>query len=117
MSISQDSLGKAASYFVPSGAAAPVSGQLYPYWAGPLSDGVVIGIVAASGASTLSFSFADVPGLSGSQSYGWTEMYTGATGTTSSPVSTSLAAHDMRVYKVATKTASGSTAGPTSATT
>lgn len=73
--------------------------------------------MAASGASTLSFNFANVPGINGSGSYGWTEMYTGATGTTSLAVTTSLAAHDMRVYKVMTKTASESTHGATATST
>jgi alpha-galactosidase len=79
-----------------------VNGQLYSYWAGPLSDGVVIGVVAAAGASTLSFKFADVPGLGGSGSYNWTELWTGATGSGTS-VTASLGSHDMRVYKVVTK--------------
>ncbi|KAK8100609.1 hypothetical protein PG999_010983 [Apiospora kogelbergensis] len=105
LAINQDRLGKAAGYFRPSGAAAPVNGQLYPYWAGPLSDGVVVGVVAAGGASTLSFKFADVPGLGGSGSYSWTELWTGATGS-GTAVTTSLGSHDMRVYKVATKTSS-----------
>ncbi|KAK6850187.1 glycoside hydrolase family 27 protein [Apiospora arundinis] len=104
LAINQDPLGKAAGYFRPSGAAAPVNGQLYPYWAGPLSDGVVVGVVAAGGASTLSFKFADVPGLGGSGSYSWTELWTGTTGS-GNAVTTSLASHDMRVYKV-TKTSS-----------
>jgi alpha-galactosidase len=82
-----------------------VNGQLYNYWAGPLSDGVVIGVVAAAGASTLSFKFADVPGLGGSGSYKWTELWTGATGS-GTDVTTSLGSHDMRVYKVVTKTTS-----------
>ena len=102
LAINQDPLGKAAAYFRPSGAAAPVNGQLYSYWAGPLSDGVVIGVVAAAGASTLSFKFADVPGLGGSGSYNWTELWTGATGSGTS-VTASLGSHDMRVYKVVTK--------------
>ncbi|KAK8066061.1 hypothetical protein PG997_012808 [Apiospora hydei] len=112
LAINQDPLGKAAGYFRPSGAAAPVNGQLYPYWAGPLSDGVVVGVVAAGGASTLSFKFADVPGLGGSGSYSWTELWTGATGS-GTAVTTSLGSHDMRVYKVATKTG-GASPGATS---
>jgi alpha-galactosidase len=99
ISISQDSLGKAATYFRPSGAAAPVNGQLYPYWAGPLSDGVVVGLVAANGAATLTVNFKDVPGLGGTGSYNWTEMYTGKSGSGTS-ASFNLASHDMAVIKV-----------------
>ncbi|RYP40343.1 hypothetical protein DL767_001755 [Monosporascus sp. MG133] len=101
IAINQDPLGKAAGYFRPSGAPAPVRGQLYPYWAGALSDGVVIGLVAASGPQTLSVNFRDVPGL-GSGTYSWTELWTGKTGSGSS-VSFSLASHDMAVVKVLTK--------------
>jgi hypothetical protein len=98
IAVNQDSLGKAATTFRPSGAAAPVSGQLYPYWAGPLSDGVVVALVAPNGAQTLSVKFADVPGL-GSGDFAWTELLSGKTGTGSS-VSASLGAHDIAVYKV-----------------
>ncbi|KAF2281180.1 alpha-galactosidase [Westerdykella ornata] len=101
LAVNQDSLGKAATTFQPPGAPKPVSGQIYPYWAGPLSDGVVIGLVAASGAATLSVNFKDVPGL-GSQSYSWKELYTGKTGTGTN-ISFSLSSHDMAVVKVKTK--------------
>lgn len=116
LAINQDPLGKAAGYFRPSGAAAPANGKLYPYWAGPLSDGVVVGVVAADGAATLSFKFADVPGLGGSGSHNWTELWTGATGS-GSAITTSLGSHDMRVYKVATKTSGGGGGAPPAATT
>lgn len=85
---------------MPSGQSQPASGQLYPYWAGPLSDGVVVGIVAANGAGTFNVNFKDVPGL-GSGTYKWQEMYSGKTGTGTS-VSVTLASHDMAVYKVTT---------------
>jgi hypothetical protein len=98
--INQDKLGKAATTFRPSGSPNPVSGQIYPYWAGPLSDGVVIGLAAASGAATLSVNFQDVPGL-GSGTYSWKEMYSGRTGSGTS-VSFSLGSHDMAVIKVTT---------------
>jgi alpha-galactosidase len=75
-----------------------VNGKLYPYWAGALSDGVVVGIVAADGAATLSFNFSDVPGL-GSGEWKWTEVFTGATGSGTS-ISAQLGSHDMRVYKI-----------------
>jgi hypothetical protein len=114
ISIHQDPLGKAATYFQPSSQPAPVSGQLYPYWAGPLSDGVVIGLVAANGAATLSANFADVPGL-GAGTYSWTEMYSGQIGT-GTGVSISLTAHDMAVYKV-TVTGKSSASARTSSTT
>ena len=98
IAINQDSLGKAAGYFRPSGKPAPVGGKLYPYWAGSLKDGVVVGIVAADGAATLDFQFTDVPGL-GSGTWKWTEVFTGATGSGTS-ISAQLGAHDMRVYKI-----------------
>ncbi|EPE32583.1 (Trans)glycosidase [Glarea lozoyensis ATCC 20868] len=98
LAINQDPLGKAAAPFKPSGKPAPVSGKLYPYWAGPLSDGVVIGLIAVDAAATLSVSFADVPGL-GAGTYNWTEVYGGTTGSGTS-VSASLGLHDMAVFKV-----------------
>lgn len=110
--INQDKLGKAATTFRPPGAAAPVSGQIYPYWAGPLSNGVVIGLIASNGAATLSVTFKDVPGL-GSGSYSWKEMYSGRTGTSTS-VSFSLGNHDMAVVLV---TAGDSTSPTTTSAT
>lgn len=114
IAINQDSLGKAASTFTPKGQSAPSSSPLYPYWAGPLSDGVVIGLVAANGAATLTSNFADVPGL-GSSTYSRTELYSGSTGSGTS-ASATLGSHDMVIFKVstngkstATTTASGST--------
>lgn len=105
--INQDKLGKAATTFRPPGAAAPVSGQIYPYWAGPLSNGVVIGLIASNGAATLSVNFKDVPGL-GSGSYSWKEMYSGRTGTGTS-VSFSLGNHDMAVVLVTASDSSSPT--------
>ncbi|KAH8895427.1 glycoside hydrolase [Thozetella sp. PMI_491] len=101
LSINQDHLGKAATYFQPSGAAAPVSGSLYPYWAGPLTDGVVVGIVAADGEADFSVDFADVPGLGPGVWY-WRELYSNTEGY-SSNVSIHLPSHDMAVYKVANR--------------
>ncbi|PQE34009.1 hypothetical protein CJF32_00002885 [Rutstroemia sp. NJR-2017a WRK4] len=98
ISINQDSLGIPAKYFTPSGKSAPVSGQLYPYWSGKISTGYVIGLVASSGAATLSVNFSDVPGL-GAGTYSWKELYTNTSGTGSS-VSATLAAHDMAIFKV-----------------
>ncbi|OAQ63714.1 alpha-galactosidase [Pochonia chlamydosporia 170] len=100
ISINQDPLGKAAGYFIPTGKRPPRSGELYPYWSGLLSDGVVIGLVAANGAETLSVNFTDVPGL-GAGAYDWIEYYSGKTGTSTS-VSFSLDSHDMAVVKVNT---------------
>ncbi|KAK3897854.1 glycoside hydrolase superfamily [Staphylotrichum tortipilum] len=113
LAINQDPLGKAATYFQPRGAAAPVSGQIYPYWAGPLTNGVAVGLVAASGAQTLSVNFADVPGL-GAGTWNWVEYYTGKTGTGTS-VSFALASHDMAILKV-TNATSGSTSSASSTT-
>ncbi|KAI1839902.1 hypothetical protein JX265_013659 [Neoarthrinium moseri] len=98
LAINQDPLGNAATTFTPSGKSPPVSGQLYRYWAGKLSDGVVIGLVASDGAETLSVNFADVPDL-GSGAYNWIELFTGSTGSGTS-VAASLDSHDMAIYKV-----------------
>lgn len=56
-----------------------MNGQIYPYWAGPLSDGVVVAFAASSGGGTFSVSFADVPNL-GAGSYKWKELYSGEEG-------------------------------------
>jgi alpha-galactosidase len=96
--INQDRLGVPAQPFVPPGQPQPVNGQIYPYWAGPLSDGVVIGLSAANGAGTFNVNFANVPGL-GSGNFSWKEMYSGRTGQGSS-VSFSLGQHDFAVIKV-----------------
>ena len=98
LAINQDVLGKAATTFAPKGQPGPVSGKLYKYYAGPLSDGVVVGLVAADGAETLAVNFSDVPGL-GAGSFAWTELYSGRNGTGTS-VSQSLSTHDMAVFKV-----------------
>ena len=98
ISVNQDPLGKAAAPFQPSGKPAPVSGKIYSYWAGPLSDGVVIGLIAADGAATLSANFTQVPGL-GDGTYKWTELYSGVSGSGTS-VSATLGLHDMAVFKV-----------------
>ena len=90
-------LGKAATTFRPSGESAPSGNSLYPYWAGPLSDGIVIGLVAVS-AGTFSTKFSDVPGL-GDGTFAWTEFYSGKTGNSTS-VSFNLGLHDMAVIKV-----------------
>ena len=92
IAINQDSLGKAATTFQPKGQPAPGTG-IYPYWAGPLSDGVVVGMVALNGAATMSVNFSDVPGL-GAGTFVWKELYTGKTGSGTS-VSATLVAHDM----------------------
>jgi len=102
IAINQDKLGKAAGTFQPKGGAAPSSSALYPYWAGQLSDGWVIGLVAANGAATLTANFADIKGL-GSGPFAWKELYTGATGTGTS-VSATLTTHDMAIFKITTGT-------------
>ena len=91
-------MGVAATTFQPPGAPSPVDGQIYPYWAGPLTDGVALGLTAASGAATVSVNFADVPGL-GEGTFDWEEMYSGQTGSGES-VSFELGEHDMAVVKV-----------------
>ncbi|KAL2173451.1 glycoside hydrolase superfamily [Thermothelomyces heterothallicus CBS 202.75] len=105
--INQDRLGKAATTFTPPGRPGPESesGRIYPYWAGPLSDGVVIGLCAGTSAGTYAVDFRDVPGL-GDGSYSWEEMYTGQTGT-GTGVSFDIALHDMRVVKVKTGSKGG----------
>ncbi|TLD04320.1 uncharacterized protein PgNI_12038 [Pyricularia grisea] len=100
IAINQDKLGKAATYFQPPGEPAPVDGELYPYWAGQLSDGVVIGLTNAmgTGPQTLAVDFEDVPGL-GAGTWSWTEVYSGKTGT-GTGVSFDLERYDMAVIKV-----------------
>lgn len=100
LDINQDELGRAATYFQPPGAPSPVDGELYPYWAGPLSDGVVVGLTNAmgNGMETLAVEFKDVPGL-GSGEWAWQEMYTGETGV-GTGVSFDLERYDMAVVKV-----------------
>ncbi|KAL2211310.1 glycoside hydrolase [Sarocladium strictum] len=96
--INQDSLGVAATTFQPPGAPAPVDGEIYTYWAGPLSDGVAVGLTSVGSASTISVNFADVPGL-GEGTFEWEEMYSGQTGSGDS-ASFGLGQDDMAVLKV-----------------
>lgn len=97
ISINQDSLGTAAAPFESS---TGTNGQLATFWAGPLSDGVVIGLVNPNDATTLTVNFPEVPGL-GMGSWSWVEFYSGTSGTGSS-ASLSLDTHDMAVIKVVT---------------
>jgi alpha-galactosidase len=96
--INQDPLGKAATTYTPKGQAKATDTKLYKYYYGPLTEGVVVGLVAADGAETLTANFAEVPGL-GEGNFAWTELYSGANGTGTS-VTAKLANHDMAVYKV-----------------
>jgi hypothetical protein len=98
IAINQNSLGVAATTFQSSGQAAPVSGTLYPYWSGVISDGYVFGIVAANSAVTLTVNFSNVPGLVAG-TYSWTEAYIGATGAGTS-VGATLALHYMAIFHV-----------------
>lgn len=98
--INQDELGVAATTFQPPGAPEPVDGEVYTYWAGPLSDGVAIGLTAAHGAASVAVSFVDVPGL-GEGSFEWEEMYSGRTGN-GEGVEFELEEFDMAVVKVTT---------------
>ncbi|KAI1814572.1 glycoside hydrolase family 27 protein [Poronia punctata] len=100
LAVNQDDLGQAAGTFTPPGQNGPGNGQLSRWWAGPLSDGVVIGLVAPDGAETVSVNFADVPGL-GDGEFEWEELFSGQTGSGTS-VSADLQAHDMAAYKVKT---------------
>lgn len=98
--INQDELGIAAGIFQPPDAPAPVPGEIYPYWAGELSDGVVVAFAAASGGGTFSVNFADVPGLD-EGSYSWKELYSGEEGTGES-ISFEVADDDIAIFKVTT---------------
>jgi alpha-galactosidase len=98
VNINQDELGAAAGYFRPPGSPEPVNGQIYPYWAGPLSDGAVVAFAGASGAGTFSVNFADVPGL-GNGNYSWKEAYTGEEGSGDS-LSFSVAQDDIAIFKI-----------------
>ncbi|KAF4301372.1 alpha-galactosidase [Botryosphaeria dothidea] len=102
IAINQDSLGRAASTFTPSGEAAPNNGKLHPYWSGSLSDGFVIALIGVDGAGTLSVSFADVPDL-GAGTYSWTELYSGKTGKGDDVSWTFEVEHDMAIFKVTGK--------------
>lgn len=102
IAINQDSLGRAASTFTPSGEAAPTNGKLYPYWSGSLSDGFVIALIGVDGAGTLSVSFADVPDL-GAGTYSWTELYSGKSGKGDGVSWTFEVEHDMAIFKVTGK--------------
>ncbi|KAK4097066.1 glycoside hydrolase family 27 protein [Parathielavia hyrcaniae] len=99
IAVNQDPLGRAAAMFRPPGAPEPEPGRIYPYWAGELVDGVVIGLCAGMVAGRYGVEFRDVPGL-GRKSYEWKEMYTGQTGR-GSGVAFDIGLHDMRVVKVA----------------
>ncbi|KAH8890710.1 glycoside hydrolase [Thozetella sp. PMI_491] len=99
LAINQDPLGSAATTFTPKHQMAANSTKLSKYFAGPLSDGIVVGIVAADGPETLTVNFTDVPGL-GVGSFAWTELYSGRDGVGTS-VSQKLDTHDMAIFKVA----------------
>jgi hypothetical protein len=98
LAINQDPPGWAATTFTPAGQPGPVSGKLYKYFAGPLSDGVVVGLVAADSAETLTVNFSDAPGL-GPGTFSWTELYSGRTGM-GTTASADLENHDMAVFKM-----------------
>jgi hypothetical protein len=65
-------------------------------------------------AALLSLNFSDVPGL-GAGTYSWKECYTGATGT-GTPVSATLVAHDMAIFKVSKSGSSVSTTSKSTST-
>lgn len=88
----------AASIFQPPDAPEPVSGVIYPYWAGQLSDGVVLAFAAATEGGTFSVDFADVPGLEAG-SYSWKEAYSGEEGSGES-ISFDVEDDDIAVFKV-----------------
>jgi alpha-galactosidase len=58
-----------------------------------------MGLVASTGAATLSDNFSDILGH-GVGTYSWKECYTNATGTEMS-VSATLVAHEMAVFEIA----------------
>lgn len=96
--INQDELGVAASIFQPPGAPKPVPGLVYPYWAGQLSDGVVLAFAAATAGGKFEVDFTDVPGLEAG-SYNWKEVYSGEEGSGES-ISFAVALNDIAVFKV-----------------
>lgn len=100
VSINQDVLGIAAGIFQPSNAPAPVAGEIYPYWAGPLSDGVVLAFAGASGGGTFSVNLVDVPGLEGG-AYSWKELYSGEEGSGES-ITFEVADDDIAIFKITT---------------
>ncbi|BCS30777.1 uncharacterized protein APUU_81080S [Aspergillus puulaauensis] len=98
--INQDELGIAAGIFQPADAPEPVAGEIYPYWAGSLSDGAVIAFAAASGGGEFSVDFVDVPGLQAGP-YGWKELYSGESGT-GEGITFTVADDDIAIFKVTT---------------
>ena len=59
---------------------------------------MVVALVAANNAATLTVNFRDVPGL-GNGTFPWKELYTGKTGSGTN-ASFSLAKHDIAILKV-----------------
>ncbi len=77
-----------------------MAGEIYPYWAGPLRDGVVIAFAAASGGGEFSVKFVDVPGLQRGP-YRWKELYSGESGT-GEGITFDVADDDIAIFKVTT---------------
>jgi alpha-galactosidase len=98
ISISQDSLGKPATTLQPPDADEPEDDELYPYWAGELSDGFVVAFVAVDGAESFNVNFSDID-IIGDGSFDWTEAYTGVNGT-GTRVSADLEEHDTAIFKI-----------------
>ncbi|KAK1830493.1 glycoside hydrolase superfamily [Podospora conica] len=105
LAINQDPLGAAATTYAPIGHPAPVPGKLYKFYVGPLSDGVVIGMVAADGPEKLTVYLREIPGL-GMGAFEWTELFTGRTGM-GTTVSADLENHDMAVFKIVRRSSQG----------
>lgn len=98
ITINQDPLGIPAAPFRPANSPEPGSGKIYPYWAGPLSNGIVVAFAGASGAGNFSTNFSEVPGLNGGE-YCWTEAYSGQRGRGTS-LSVTVAQDDIAVFTV-----------------
>lgn len=96
--INQDDLGVAAGIFQPPDASEPVPGEIYPYWAGQLSDGVVLAFAAATAGGMFEVDFGNVPGLEAG-SYSWKEAYSGEEGS-GERISFEVATNDIAVFKV-----------------
>ncbi|MBE3041441.1 hypothetical protein IMZ48_02435 [Candidatus Bathyarchaeota archaeon] len=83
---------------MPPGASDPQPGTVPTYWAGELSDGVVVAFSGAGAGGTFSVDFADVPGLEAG-SYNWKELHSGEEGSGES-ISFDVALDDLAVFKV-----------------
>ena len=68
--INQNSLGVPAAAIQPPSVLEIQQGQICPYWAGRLSNGVVVAFARASGSGSFSVNFGDMLGME-DREYDW----------------------------------------------